>query len=82
MNLWLSDTEDLSGSASYSGSLTAGTYQFGFDLSGDTINSGLSYSVLQGETTLVSGSDTYTTPGWDNGILTQPMNLLWLKIQR
>lgn len=66
LNLWLSDTEDLSGSASYSVSLTAGTYQFGFDLSGnDTINSGLSYSVLQGETTLVSGSDTYTTPGWD-----------------
>lgn len=66
LNLWLSDTEDLSGSASYSVSLTAGTYQFGFDLSGnDTINSGLSYSVLQGETTLVSGRDTYTTPGWD-----------------
>lgn len=43
LNLWLSDTEDLSGSASYSVSLTAGTYQFGFDLSGiDTINSGLS----------------------------------------
>lgn len=66
LNLWLSDTEDLSGSASYSVSLTAGTYQFGFDLSGnDTINSGLSYSVLKGETTLVSGSDIYTTPGWD-----------------
>lgn len=66
LNLWLSDTEDSLGSASYSVNLTAGTYQFGFDLSGDTSNSGLSYSIIQGETSLVSGNDTYTTFGWDN----------------
>lgn len=65
LNLWLSDSEDLSGSASYSVSLTAGKYQFGFNLMGAESNSGLSYSVLQGETPLVSGSDTYTTSGWD-----------------
>ena len=65
LNLWLSNEGALSGTASYSVSLTAGIYQFGFDLSGAESDSGLSYSVLQGETPLVSGSDTYTTSGWD-----------------
>ena len=65
LNLWLSNEGALSGTASYSVSLTAGTYQFGFDLSGNTSDSGLSYSVLQGGMTLVSGNDTYTTTGWD-----------------
>ncbi len=65
LNLWLSNEGALSGTASYSVSLTAGTYQFGFDLSGAESDSGLSYSVLLGETPLVSGSDTYTTSGWD-----------------
>lgn len=65
LNLWLSNEGALSGIASYSVSLTAGIYQFGFDLSGAESDSGLSYSVLQGGTTLVSGKDTYTTTGWD-----------------
>lgn len=65
LNLWLSNEGALSGTASYSVSLTAGIYQFGFDLSGAESDSGLSYSVLQGGTTLVSGKDTYTTTGWD-----------------
>lgn len=42
LNLWLSNEGALSGTASYSVSLTAGIYQFGFDLSGAESDSGLS----------------------------------------
>ncbi|MBQ8622021.1 MAG: glycosyl hydrolase 53 family protein [Oscillospiraceae bacterium] len=66
LNLWLSDSEAADGSASYTVALTAGTYQFSFDLSGAASASGLSYSVTAGDSTLVSGSEPYTTTGWDN----------------
>ncbi|MGM9537426.1 MAG: glycosyl hydrolase 53 family protein [Candidatus Onthomonas sp.] len=65
LNLWLSDDEAMYGSAAYTVTLTAGTYQFGFDLSGAEMDSGLSYAVTAGKTTLVSSSETCTTTGWD-----------------
>lgn len=66
LNLWLSNSEAADGSASYTVALAAGTYQFRFDLSGAASDSGLSYSVTAGGSTLVSGSESYTTTGWDN----------------
>lgn len=66
LDLWLSDSEDMDGSASYSVELTEGTYYFSFDLSGETMDSGLKYSVSVQENALVEGSDTYTTTGWDS----------------
>ena len=65
LDLWLSDDEAVAGAASYTVKLTAGTYYFTFDLSGHTIDSGLSYTVSSGETTLAKGDSTYTTGGWD-----------------
>lgn len=65
LNLWLSDDEEKPGSASYTVTLIAGTYQFGFDLSGADADSGLSYAVKAGGEALVSGAGSYTTSGWD-----------------
>ena len=66
LNLWCHDTEATAASAAYAVTLTAGTYQFGFELSGkEDSDSGLSYSVTAGDDTLVSGSGTYSTSGWD-----------------
>ena len=65
LDLWLSDTEAVNGAASYTVTLSAGTYYFTFDLSGHTIDSGLSYKITAGETELAKGDATYTTGGWD-----------------
>jgi arabinogalactan endo-1,4-beta-galactosidase len=65
LSLWLSDDEATDGAASYTVNLTAGTYSFGFDLSGAASDSGLSYKVTAGDDVLVAGSETYTTAGWD-----------------
>lgn len=65
LNLWLSDTEDTEGSASYTVSLEAGSYYFTFDLSGAASSSNLRYAITSGEDTLVSSSEPYTTTGWD-----------------
>ena len=65
LNLWLSDDADMEGSAAYSVSLAAGTYNFSFDIMGPAADSGLTYTVTSGETELVKGSSTITTTGWD-----------------
>lgn len=63
LNLWLSDTDATFGSASYTVALTAGTYKFGFAISGAIGE--LSYSVKKADgTTLTSDSGTFS-PGWD-----------------
>ncbi|MCD8385018.1 MAG: glycosyl hydrolase 53 family protein, partial [Clostridiales bacterium] len=65
LKLWLSDDEAVEGSASYAVALTAGTYQFGFDLSGAASSSGLSYTVTADDTVLVNSTAVDNTTGWD-----------------
>ncbi len=66
LKLWLSDEEAAVGSAAYTVTLSAGTYQFGFDLSGAASSSGLTYSVTAGGETLDAASEPYVTTDWDN----------------
>ena len=66
LTLWLSDDSEAFGSAAYTVRLSAGTYQFGFQLSGEAADSGLSYSVTSGGDPLASGSQTYTTTGYSD----------------
>lgn len=63
LNLWLSDEAESEGAASYTVSLTAGTYQFGFELSGNASGS-LGYSVSAGDSILDSGSGMFEDSEW------------------
>ncbi|MCD7760694.1 MAG: glycosyl hydrolase 53 family protein [Clostridiales bacterium] len=65
LNLWLSDSEAVEGSASYTVALTAGTYQFGFDTSGSASGSSLIYTVTAGDTVLADSTAVDVTSGWD-----------------
>ncbi|MCD8382034.1 MAG: glycosyl hydrolase 53 family protein, partial [Clostridiales bacterium] len=65
LSLWLSDSDDTTGSASYTVTLTAGTYQFGFDTSGSASGSSLSYAVTAGDTVLADSTAVAVDSGWD-----------------
>ena len=66
LNLWLSNDEDVAASASYTVTLTAGTYSFGFELSGGAWDGGLSYQVVDASgNALTSSSAVGATAGWD-----------------
>jgi hypothetical protein len=64
LSLWLSDTEAVEGLASYTVTLTGGTYQFSFELSGD-VGSGLSYRVMDSNGNSLDAGPAECTSGWD-----------------
>lgn len=66
LNLWLSDDAEATGSAAYTINLTAGTYHFTFEISGEDMDSGLSWKVSAGETSLVAQTGTISTTGYKN----------------
>lgn len=68
LNLWLSNDADVAGAAMYTVALTAGTYYFTFDLTGDASNSGLKYMIATGSNQLAASASTYTTTGWGNWV--------------
>jgi arabinogalactan endo-1,4-beta-galactosidase len=64
LSLWLSDTEAVEGLASYTVTLTEGTYQFSFELSGN-IGSGLGYRVTDSAGNSLDAGLAECTSGWD-----------------
>ena len=66
LDLWLSDDAEAEGAASYSVALTAGTYNFTFDISGAVMDSGLTYKITDADgNVLATGDKSVTTGGWD-----------------
>ncbi len=65
LNLWLSDDAAATGAASYTVTLTPGTYYFTFDMSGAEMDSALGWSVTAGDAVLAQSSSTVTTGGWN-----------------
>ena len=64
LTLWLSNSEAKSGSASYKISLTAGSYYFTFDITGNEMNSGLSWKISDEDSQLKAQNGTLATRGW------------------
>ena len=77
LNLWAHDTEQVEIHAAYTVKLTAGTYRFAFDLSGEGKDSNLRWTVLQGDQVLIQQADTVTTVDWNvwNTIETEAFTL-------
>ena len=65
LNLWASDDAQAAISAAYPVRLTAGVYQFRFDVDGPDLDSNLHYAVKAGEEYLFLSQDTVVTTGWD-----------------
>ncbi len=65
LELYVSQTEEGGGSASYNVKLTAGTYHFAYDLSGVENGCKVGYEVLAGDKVLASSTDPYVGQGWD-----------------
>lgn len=66
LKLWLSDSEAADGAASYSVTLTPGTYAFGFRLAGAEMDSGLTGRVTDAAgKVLAAGDAACVTTGWD-----------------
>ena len=65
LNLWAHDTEAVEIHAAYPVTLTAGTYRFSFDISGEGKDSNLRWTVYAGDTALITAAETVTTVDWN-----------------
>ena len=65
LNLWANDTEAVEIHASYPVKLTAGTYKFKFDISGEGKDSLLKWKVSAGDETLIEAANSVVTVDWN-----------------